>query len=254
VRRLRDPEHRASEYDPASGTWAPKERISDPTAANTDAPQAAIGTTGVVIAWKDTHNLPGGGQEDDIIAKTKSFTGGGTDTFAYGYDRLSRLTSVTGPDGAPTYGYDPVGNRVSKVLAGTTTYTYDRADRITAAGAIGITLDANGNTTARGADTFAYDQANRLETATVAGTTETYAYDGDGVRFSRRVGGGSPIRYVSDVNRTLPVTIDDGTRKYVYGLGLAYAVSGSAIEVYHTDRLGSVRAITDATGAGPLLR
>jgi RHS repeat-associated protein len=54
---------------------------------------------------------------------------------------------------------------------------------------------------------------------------------------------------VSDVNRGLPITIDDGTHKYVYGLGLglAYAVSGSTVEVYHTDRLGSVRAITDAT-------
>jgi hypothetical protein len=44
------------------------------------------------------------------------------------------------------------------------------------------------------------------------------------------------------------VTVDDGTRKYVWGLGLAYAVSGSSIEIYHTDRLASVRAITDATG------
>jgi uncharacterized protein RhaS with RHS repeats len=47
----------------------------------------------------------------------------------------------------------------------------------------------------------------------------------------------------------LPVTIDDGTRKYVCGLGLAYAVAGTAIEVYHADRLGSVRALTDAAGA-----
>jgi RHS repeat-associated protein len=83
----------------------------------------------------------------------------------------------------------------------------------------------------------------------VAGATETYAYDGDGVRFSRTVGGGPAIRYVSDVNVSLPVTLDDGTRKYVWGLGLAYAVNGSAIEIYHTDRLDSVRAITDATGA-----
>lgn len=74
-------------------------------------------------------------------------------------------------------------------------------------------------------------------------------YDGDGVRFSRQVGTGPVTRYVSDVNTSLPVTIDDGTRKYVFGLGLAYAVSGTAIEVYHTDRLGSVRAVSDATGA-----
>jgi RHS repeat-associated protein len=164
---------------------------------------------------------------------------------AYGYDRLNRLTSSSGPDGAPTYGCDPVGNRTSKVLAGTTTtYSYDRADRMTAAGASSVTVNANGNTTAKGADAFGYDQANRLKTATVGGSGESYIYDGDGTRFSRQLGAGTPIRSVSDVGRNLPVTIDDGTRKYVYGLGLAYAVSGSTAEVYHADRLGTIRALT----------
>jgi RHS repeat-associated protein len=188
---------------------------------------------------------------NDANAASDIFVRGpSVDASTYSYDRLYRLTGVAGIDGSPIYGYDPVGNRASKVLAGATTnYAYDRADRISAAGATSITVNANGNTTAEGADTFTYDQPNRLKTATVSGTTETYAYDGDGIRFSRQVGGGTPIRYVSDVNRSLPVTIDDGSRKYVYGLGLAYAVSGSIIEVYHTDRLGSVRAITDSTGA-----
>jgi len=163
---------------------------------------------------------------------------------SYVYDRLNRLTSSTGPDGAPTYSYDPVGNRTSKVLSGTTNYTYDRADRMTAAGPLSVTVNASGNMTARGTDTFAYDQANRLKTATVAGSSETYVYDGSGLRFSRQVGAGTPMRYVSDPSRALPVTIDDGTRKYVYGLALAYAVSGTTVEVYHADRLGTIRAIT----------
>ena len=163
---------------------------------------------------------------------------------SYGYDRMNRLTSSSGPDGAPSYAYDPVGNRLSKTLSGTTTYTYDRADRITAAGATSITVNANGNTTAKGTDSFAYDGGNRLKSATVSNISESYTYDGDGTRFSRQIGTGTPIRYVSDIGRGLPVTIDDGTRKYVYGLGLAYAVSGTTAEVYHADRLGSVRAIT----------
>jgi RHS repeat-associated protein len=173
----------------------------------------------------------------------------GTDAWTYAYDRLYRVTGVTGPDGNRTYGYDRVGNRTSKILGGTTSYTYDRADRITAAGTSSITVDAAGNTTARGSDTFAYDQANRLTLATVAGATETYSYDGDGVRFSRQVGAGPLIRYVTDVASFLPVTIADGTRKYVWGQGLAFAVNGSTIEVYHADRLGSVRAITNSSGA-----
>jgi RHS repeat-associated protein len=164
----------------------------------------------------------------------------------YSYDRLGRLTSSSGPEGSPSYGYDPVGNRLS---SGASTYVYDRADRITSAGASSVTVDTAGNMTVRGADTFAYDQAARLKTATVLATTETYAYDGDALRFSRQVGAGTPTRYVSDVNLGLPVILDDGTRKYVYGRGLAYAISGSTIEVYHLDRVGTVRAITTASGS-----
>ncbi|MEK7214193.1 MAG: RHS repeat-associated core domain-containing protein, partial [Chloroflexota bacterium] len=129
-----------------------------------------------------------------------------------------------------------------------TNYSYDRADRITAAGAVSYTVNANGNLVAKGTDSFAYDQANRMKSATVGGATSTYAYNGDGVRHSKTVAAVTTT-LVNDVNRGLPVVLDDGTRKYVYGLGLAYAAEGSAVLVYHTDGLGSVRATTDATGA-----
>jgi hypothetical protein len=54
---------------------------------------------------------------------------------------------------------------------------------------------------------------------------------------------------VTDPTGRLPMTLGDGTRKYLYGLGLTYVVSGSSIEVIHPDRLGSVRSITDGSGA-----
>jgi RHS repeat-associated protein len=183
------------------------------------------------------------------VAETLAQVGGGTATnnVAYSYDRLHRLTG----DGTRSYGYDPVGNRLSLTQGSTTTYTYDRADRILSAGATGYTVDANGNTTARGTDAFAYDQANRLKSATVAGTTTTYAYDGDGKRASQTTGG-STTSYVYDANRSLPVVLSDGSRKYVWGLGLAYSVdSAGALSVSHADGLGSVRALSD--GAGTLV-
>jgi RHS repeat-associated protein len=164
----------------------------------------------------------------------------------YGYDHLTRLTSALDSGGSRSYGYDPVGNRVS---AGTTTYTYDRTDRMTAAAGASVTVDANGNLTAIGPDTFTFDQANRLTSAAVAGSSETYTYDGDGTRATRQVGGNQATQYVTDPTGALPVTIADGTRKYVYGLGLAYAVTGGSIEIVHPERLGSIRSITDATGA-----
>jgi RHS repeat-associated protein len=54
---------------------------------------------------------------------------------------------------------------------------------------------------------------------------------------------------VYDVGGGLPVLLDDGARKYVWGSGLAYSVdkSSGAVGVYHTDGLGSVRAITDSS-------
>jgi RHS repeat-associated protein len=96
-------------------------------------------------------------------------------------------------------------------------------------------------------DTFGYDQANRLTSAIVAGVTSTYVYDGDGKRISKTVSGVATT-YLYDVGGGLPVLLDDGARKYVWGAGLAYSVdkSTAAVQVYHTDGLGSVRAITDS--------
>jgi hypothetical protein len=54
---------------------------------------------------------------------------------------------------------------------------------------------------ARGSASLSYDEANRLTGTIVGSTTASYAYD---------------------VNRVLPVLLEDGIRRYVWGLGLAY--------------------------------
>ena len=54
----------------------------------------------------------------------------GTATTTYGYDSLYRVTSVNDPSGTTSYSYEPVGNRLSKVLGSTTSYSYDKANRI----------------------------------------------------------------------------------------------------------------------------
>ena len=170
-------------------------------------------------------------------------------TTSYDYDQLYRLTGATDPDVSTAYTYDPVGNRLTMVRGSSTAYTYDRADRILTAGATPYVVNANGNTTGRGADTFGYDQANRLASAMVGLVASGYSYDGDGKRASKTVAAAT-TSYLYDVNRSLPVVLDDGTRKYVWGLGLAYAVDkiSGAILAYHTDGLASVRGVTDAAG------
>ena len=63
-------------------------------------------------------------------------------------------------------------------------------------------------------------------------------------------GQGPFTTHVYDTNRNLPMLLYDGNRKYVYGVRLAFAVNGnSTLEVYHTDGLGSVRAVTYANGS-----
>jgi hypothetical protein len=65
-----------------------------------------------------------------------------------------------------------------------------------------------------------------------------------------KIVGSTTTSYAYDVNLSRPVVLTDGTLKYVLGNGLAYATntSGAVRSVYHTDGLGSVRAITDANG------
>ena len=64
--------------------------------------------------------------------------------------------------------------------------------------------------------------------------------------------GGQPTDYTYDVAAGLPVLLEDGQRKYVWGRGLLYATNpaGTAVSsVYQRDGLGTVRALTDGTGA-----
>jgi RHS repeat-associated protein len=55
--------------------------------------------------------------------------------------------------------------------------------------------------------------------------------------------------YLWDVNRSLPVVLDDGTNTYVYGLDLVSATDGSSDQTYYQyDGLGSTVALADDTG------
>jgi len=116
------------------------------------------------------------------------------------------------------------------------------------AGSTPYTVNAAGNIVIRGGDSFTYDQANRLATAQVAGTTMSYTYDGDG-KLARTMG--TVNTYTYDIGGGLPVVISDGSRTYVWGAqGLAYTVDGAGtVSVSHSDGLGSVRAVTNATGS-----
>lgn len=174
---------------------------------------------------------------------------------------LQRPTPAGPPNPADTfvrYTYDPVSNRLSEENhLGTTTSAYDAADRLTGLTPPGsptetYAYDANGNQTAAGADSFVWNATDRIVSATVDGTSWTYAYAGDGRRLSA-TSASAITDYTWDINFGLPQlvleTTGSATRRYTYGLDLIGLHDGSASSYLHTDGLGSVVDVTDAAGA-----
>jgi RHS repeat-associated protein len=174
----------------------------------------------------------------------------GAGTESYTLDALGRLTSVTYPGGTTeSYTYDAHGNRTSKTAGGqTTSYTYDDADQLVSEGSVTYTYDAAGNLTGRGSDSFTWDWRNRLSSATVGGTTTSYAYDGDEVRV-RKTQGMTTTGYLWDRESGLPLLVDDGTTGYVHADGVLEQVSGGTPRYLLGDALGSVRGSSDGDGA-----
>jgi YD repeat-containing protein len=181
---------------------------------------------------------------DKVGNRTQRVDGLGTHTYVY--DALNRLTSVTYPGpSTDTYTYDSVGNRLTK---NGTNYTYNASDRLTAVGATSYTYDNNGNLTARGSDSFAWDAADRMTSATVGGTATTFGQNGSYLRESLTTGGNTTT-FTWDIANRIPQVLDDGTFKYVYGLGrIAEVGPGTTTHYYLPDGLGSVMALANSSG------
>ncbi|MEV0726977.1 LamG-like jellyroll fold domain-containing protein [Micromonospora purpureochromogenes] len=194
------------------------------------------------------------------------------------YDSLHRLKTDTlktssGAQtlGSITYGYDNNGNETSKVTtgfagAGSNTYTYDLADRLTSWTAGTTTTayayDDSGNRTQAGTKTFTYDARNQLMTqsdgstyaytargtlrqATVGTVTYATSTDAFGQVQSQEAAGGSTSTYTYDA---LGRAIRPG-HKYS-GLGNTLAQDGTA--TYTRGPSGEVLAAGSGAGAGSL--
>ena len=74
--------------------------------------------------------------------------------------------------------YDAVGNRLTQdTLAGTNTYTYDIANRLTEVDGVPYTWDAKGNLLDDGTRTHTYNPANRLSSVVMGTDTFNFAYN-----------------------------------------------------------------------------
>jgi RHS repeat-associated protein len=192
----------------------------------------------------------------------------------YLYDAGNRLTreTVAGPSGPVSdslYGYDPASNlvqvdSVSSTGASTRILAYDERDRLLLDGATAFTWDEDGRLLTRSGPAGlinVWDSESRLVEAIHAnGTVEQHRYDAAGNRVETSVtpagGPTSTTRFLVDTRGKLSHVVAEVTEggsiqaHYVRaGDELLSVVRPTGTRFYHADALGSVRRLTDETGA-----
>lgn len=93
-----------------------------------------------------------------------------------------------------------------------------------------------------------YFYANRLVSVTRAGTTSSYQYNGLGDRV-RETNNGVTTNFTLDLNTGLTQVLADGTNTYLYGTTRIGQFAATDSSYFLGDALGSVRQLTEDTGA-----
>jgi len=186
-------------------------------------------------------------------------------------DNLYRLTLETVTDALSillyekSFVYDDVGNRESQTTtglgAGTISYTYDDRDRLLTENGTTYGYDDNGNLTSKsGEATYTWDFEERLiRVDKTDGTVVTHAYDADGNRVRTEItpSTGPPqftnflVDPISSLSHVVAESDGSGTflAYYVRADDLLSVIRLTEQRHYHADGLGSIRVLTDETGA-----
>jgi RHS repeat-associated protein len=197
----------------------------------------------------------------NIIAITDASGTATTKTAMYTYDSLDRLTlaevygTPEGEDYVESFAYNAIGNLTTKGDSGTYLYqgntgtNYANPHAATKVGVTTFTYDTNGNLTNDGTNTYTWNYRNEQASATTPAGATSYVYNHDGAR----------MKYVSP---TATIITPSSTyekegailRRHIY-LGdmlvgtVETGVATPDTRYAHTDHLGSVEKMTDATGA-----
>jgi YD repeat-containing protein len=173
-----------------------------------------LGTQSFVIGYDEASRI-----------RVISETGNPTNTNAYDYDSLDRLTSAVVPGTTYSYDYDAVGNRLTR-LAGSSVHTYaysptsNRIDSITqSSGPIrNFVFDPNGSTTADGVNTYGYDARGRMvQAASAIGITD-YQVNALGQRIRKTNSLGDTVFHYDTQGRLIAETEAGGAlkREFIY--------------------------------------
>jgi RHS repeat-associated protein len=200
---------------------------------------------GAVVSYPSYSNA------GDLKTLTHDLSGTTNDnTFTYSYTDAHQ-TQTAATTNAAWFWQPPANNATS--------YTPNNLNQYASVNSQTYTYDGNGNLTGDGTWTLGYDAENRLLTAakTTGGTVSaTYAYDPLGRRYKKSGTGVTTTYYLSDgsdeiaeYDSTKTVTV-----RYIPGPAIDEPIametaSTGAHEYFHTDRQGSVVAMSDDTGA-----
>jgi RHS repeat-associated protein len=215
-------------------------------------------TNGATLLARYAYSLNANGHRTQAVI---TGTAVAADTESYTYDDLDRILSASyGPSDSVSWTYDENGNRLTQTSGGqTTTYSYNSVDWLTGTTGAFVSngfYDDAGNRTgvcyttgcSTPTDTFGYDWKGRTTSATVGGTSVSYAYTGDDVR-AARTQSGTTTTYLWDRTGLLPMLVGDGTTDRVFLEDLVLEeVTISATSYPLTDGLTSVRLTTNASG------
>jgi len=192
----------------------------------------------------------------------------------YGYDAVSRLTSMTDDLSGSTYdvtstlAYNPANQIVTRTSSNdlyaynayataSTSYAANGLNQYTTVGTGSLSFDSNGNLMSNGGASFTYDVENRLVSAT--GTlTASLTYDPLGRLYSDTSG----IQYIYDGDEIVTAYSPAGavTLRWVHGnaaddpLIWYLGANLSGLRSLQADHLGSIVSIADRNGAGSQIK
>ena len=210
----------------------------------------------------------------DPYGRRSALTRGNGVITSYGYDTLSRLTSLatavggTGNSISETFGYTVSSQVLTRSLSVqnpsyiysptniSTSYGVNALNQITTANGIALNYDGRGNlTTDNLGGSFSYNANNLLTSATQSGAITTLSYDAENRLFSVSKAGAT-TQFMYDGQDLIAETDGNGNilRRYVHGPTtdeplVWYEGASTANKKYYTrDRLGSVVGTTLQTG------
>jgi RHS repeat-associated protein len=187
--------------------------------------------------------------DSNILTGNDSMNGNWT----YGYDDFSRLASANKNSGQQTftYRYDRYGNRWQQNApqgGPAPQYSYSASNQITGSG---VLYDAAGNITNDGlGNTYTYDAEGRV-TALGGNNSASYIYNGEGHRVQSTIGS-NQYEFIYDLaGHVLTTALGAGgwVNSEIYAGGTHLATYGTTTYFEHHDWLGTVRALSDMTGA-----